>query len=292
MDRTRIRPSARIGGDRCATSVPTVRTIVGRAARRVQIIRHSAADRIRPGPQRLLFVTGAYRSGTTAVVRWLGDHPDVMANSESRALVALHELRNTERRFSKLHRHGEDVAALSGEMLLSLYHVTSGHSGAKVALDKEPLGPDNLAPDSYDRFVADVLETGRDTRVVFMVRDPVSTAWSMSQRTYGHSLTAEEPYHIDLATHLEHWNAAARTALAFGDHPRVLTCSFGELSDQPAEGSRRIAAFARLDELEPFPARPTAAVGFEPDVLAQVHAATGAMVTELAAAGIDVAHVR
>jgi hypothetical protein len=260
-----------------------VRHRVGRGLQRGRV---ALADWIRPGPKRLVFVTGSYRSGTTAVADFLGAHPAAIANSESRLLVAVHSFLDEVRRFQNLERSRRRIDEHLAGMVLSLYHAQGRHAPASVVVDKEPLGPIGLPAGDYESFVSDVLDLGCDTRVVYMVRDPVETVWSMTQRRYGFSLTSGDVRTYELDEHLEHYRRSLTCALALASRPNVLLCSFDALRHSPVRQTACLSSFTGLPGLQPFRPRPTAEIGFSEGEVALVRSSTDDLVSVLNAMGV------
>ncbi len=167
------------------------------------------------------------------------------------------------------------------------YAERSHYVSSPVIVDKEPLEPIALPEQDYADFMANVRAVIPDSRFLLMVRDPVATVWSMSQRQWGYSLTDAPLRTFTLDEHIANWCACADIVLAWASDPNTYVCQYGRLTMRPEEESARVAAFLGLRDIVPFQPRPSADPQFEPDDYALITSQTAARVGALAAAGLD-----
>src|SRR5689334_17287759 len=75
----------------------------------------------RPRIKNFCLITGAPRSGTTAVSAWLGHQPAVLAFQESRILVSIHRFMEEIDRFQNLDRNSIVIAKLARRLVCDYY---------------------------------------------------------------------------------------------------------------------------------------------------------------------------
>src|SRR5829696_8774651 len=92
-------------------------------------------------PQEICLLSGAPRSGTTALISWLDRHPRVAAFQESRILVGTHRFMADVYRFNNLERDSETLVELARHLVLDYYSSCRVLIGKSVLVDKEPLEP-------------------------------------------------------------------------------------------------------------------------------------------------------
>ena len=235
-------------------------------------------------PDRFCFVSGSYRSGTTAVADWLGRQPDAASFSESRLTMAAHAMMREVRRFKKLRADEAGVAMALRRMLFAYYADRSGGRRPGLLVDKEPLGPIALPERNYGEFLGSVRRIFPEGKLVLMTRGPVPTLWSMTQRDYGHSLVDGPIRGYSLDEHTENWVASAEAILALAGEPGVYVCSFERLTADPEEESRRLGAFLGIDSPVTFEPRPTKDPAFSPEQLDAIRARTADTAAALDAA--------
>ena len=235
-------------------------------------------------PDRFCFVSGSYRSGTTAAADWLGRQHDAASFSESRLTMAAHAMMSEVRRFKKLHADEPAIAAEVRQMLFGYYAKRSGGRRPGLLVDKEPLGPIGLPERNHGEFLRSVRRLFPDGRLILMSRGPVPTLWSMTQRDYGHSLVEGPVRHYSLEEHLENWCATAEAILGLAGEPGVYVCSFERLTADPADESRRLGDFLGIGSVVPFEPRPTKEPAFSDADRETIEARTGTLCRSLDAA--------
>ena len=231
------------------------------------------AGRSFAGRRQHVLVTGSPRSGTSAMLEWLSTQPDVTAFFESRALLvgdgALARVERFQVTSQRLDEHLAGIRTLLHEMLGARTILTRG-----TVVHKEPLEPVAFPSADYDGFVRRCRIILPGLRILFMVRDPVATVWSMRQRTWGVSLASGIPQEWPLATCVEVWKENARLAKRLALDEEVRLCRFETLIADPEGESREIARHIGIRLTHPFAPRPTKEVGFSAEEVDQVVRAT------------------
>ena len=231
------------------------------------------AGRSFAGRRRHVLVTGPPRSGTSAMLEWLATQPDVTAFFESRALVvgdaALARVERFRVTSQRLDQHLIGIRTLLHEMLGARTILWRG-----TVVHKEPLEPVAFPDEDYEGFVRRCRTIVPGLRILFMVRDPVATVWSMRQRTWGVSLASGVPQEWPLTTCVEVWRANARLAKQLANDQAVRLCRFETLISDPEGESREIARHIGIRLARPFAPRPTKDVGLSAEELEQVARAT------------------
>jgi len=145
----------------------------------------------------------------------------------------------------------------------------------RVLIDKEPLEPIAFPDLEYDSFLRHCRAVFPDLRIIFLVRDPVATVWSMTQREWGSSRRDIEPSRLTFETHLRTWIDCADLAVKLRDDPLTYVCRYETLVEDPIAESVRIARFLALTGVAaPFEPRPSDTVGFSTEERARILAAT------------------
>lgn len=238
-------------------------------------------------PQQLCLITGPPRSGTSALVKWLEQQEGVRAFNESRMLVAAHGMMREVHRFKKLDRSKDGATASAKRAVLAYYAEVTHYTNPPILIDKEPLEPIAFPDRDYSEFVASVRAIFPDIKLIFMIRDPVSTIWSMTQRKWGYSLQGEEPRAFTLEEHIENWRAGVDTMLAALKGGNAYVCQYGALTSEPDQETARIGHFLGVSNLSMFQPKLSDQSSFGPDELALIEAKTKSQVDALASAGFN-----
>lgn len=135
----------------------------------------------------------------------------------------------------------------------------------RVLVEKEPLEPIAFADRDYHGFIRNVWRLFPAARVVFMLRRPLDSIWSMSRRTWGHSLGSGEYRSLPLETHMETWDDNAELIARLPEDPRAYVCSFDRLVSAPEAEPARIRRFVGVRAVPAFEPRATKQIGFDPD---------------------------
>jgi hypothetical protein len=214
-------------------------------------------------PREVCLVSGAPRSGTTALAEWLGLHQDVAAFFESRILIGVHRFVEEIYRFRSLEQDRAMLISLARQLVLEYYFFNSEIRRRKsLLLDKEPLEPIAFPSREYERFIVNVRRLFPESKLLLAIRDPVATIWSMRGRTWGTSLMNAEARRLTIEEHIENWCSCANLILLYCSDPNTYVVQFWRLVNDPENESRRIYDFLNLREGISFRPRQTSEIGF------------------------------
>lgn len=247
---------------------------------------HTIRDAMGHRPRVFCLVTGSPRSGTTAVVKWLKQQEGVTALSESRVLLGSYAVMREVHRFKKLERKEPILRTSARNMTYDNYARICNYKSNPILIDKEPLEPIALPDLDYADFISCISSIMPEAKILFMLRDPVSTVWSMTQRKWGYSLTEGEPRTFTLEEHIENWCACADIILASAGTASTYVCQYGVLTSAPERESARIGAFLGIPNAQPFQPKPSDNPAFDADALALITTMTASRIEALAAAGL------
>ena len=229
---------------------------VQRSLRRIQSV-------LRIRPRTFCLITGAPRSGTTAVCRWLSSQDGVVGSPETRILVAAHHLVREIDRFDRLDRQQELLLA-DARRLVEKFYARKYRVWNRVLVDKEPMEPIAFPDRDYEQFIHNVRRLFPELKLLVMVRAPLDAIWSMSQRPWGTSLVTDELRTFSLETHIATWNANMNVIASLRDEPNVYICSFNRFVTEPRAEADRIRNFLGLRSGPTFVPKETKTVEFGP----------------------------
>ena len=101
-----------------------------------------------------------------------------------------------------------------------------------------------------------------DAKLLFIMRDPIATIWSMTQRQWGYSLASKELRTFSLQEHVENWTDCAEVIHEYAAKKNVYVCKFENLTESPEEESRRIFDFLELPYSKNFQPKQTSVSSF------------------------------
>jgi hypothetical protein len=213
-------------------------------------------------PREFCLITGAPRSGTSAVGDWLGHQRGVLEFHESRILVSAHDFIKGIDRFANLYKENAKVIALVRQLVWNYYSNSRILIGKRLLIDKEPLEPIAFPLKDYGAFIANVRALFPEVKFLFIIRDPVATIWSMTQRTWGESLAMKEAKTFSIEEHIDNWRACADLILQNQSNPDTYVVQFGRLTRDPENESRRIFDFLNIRRGDSFRALQTKETDF------------------------------
>lgn len=213
-------------------------------------------------PHEFCLITGSPRSGTSALVRWLGTQKQISAFPESRILISTHRLLEEAHRFHNLEKEIAKIELLVRKLVYDYYIDSRFSLGKKLIVDKEPLEPIAFPSRDYAKFVANVRKFLPEAKLLLAIRDPFSTIWSMSRRTWGESLSDEQQHRFTLQEYIETWKAGAEIIIQYHELPNVYIVQFGRLVNDAENESKKIFDFLKLRDGVSFKPRETNEVNF------------------------------
>ena len=223
------------------------------------IYRLQAALGIRPHAISLL--CGCPRSGTSAMRNWLQLQPGVAALFESRIMISAHRFVEEVERFGVLHAN-KNILLLQIKKLVFSYCARTKLIWRKQLVVKEPLEPIAFPDKRYGDFLKNVRAVFPEMKMIFMIREPVGTIWSMTQRKWGYSLTKKDLRTYSVEESVLIWQACAELACEYASEPNTYICLFDKLIREPEEESRRIFNFLSINSTNFFKPKPTKTPGF------------------------------
>jgi len=212
--------------------------------------------------QNFCLITGCPRSGTTAVCQWLNSQRQVSVFFESRILVSTNQFVREVLRSRDLSQDDAALMELARTLIHDYYNYSRILWGKTLIIDKEPLHPTAFPTQDYEEFIQNIRHLLPGIKLLFMIRDPLATIWSMRQRKWGYSLTDFEPKEYSLEEHIGVWCANADLILKFHADPDVYVCPFGELVNQSQHQSQKVLDFLNIKNGKMFQPRPTQSIGF------------------------------
>ncbi|MCK6567149.1 MAG: sulfotransferase [Anaerolineales bacterium] len=237
-------------------------------------------------PREFCLITGSPRSGTSALVRWLGKQKQISAFPESRILVSSHRFLEEARRFQNLEKEIGRIESLARKLAFDYYIDSRLSLGKRLIVDKEPLEPIAFPLRDYEKFIINVRKIIPRAKILFAIRDPLATIWSMSRRTWGESLTEPQRRRFTLDEYIEDWNMCAELVLENCAAPNVYIVQFGRLINDPANESKRIFDFLGIRGGALFEPRETNEINFDNKEREKILTAVAGQVEKLRIKGI------
>lgn len=216
----------------------------------------------RPGIKNFCLITGAPRSGTTALSEWLGHQPAVLSFQESRILVSIHRFIEEIDRFQNLDRNSTLIAKLARRLVYDYYSTENTLIGKRLVVDKEPLEPIAFPAKDYPQFIVNFRRVFPHSKLLFVIRDPIATIWSMSRRRWGESLANEEAKEFMLDEYIENWCSCVELILSYQSDPNSYIVPYGRLVKDPQTESGRICDFLKIRYRDSFEPHQTKEIGF------------------------------
>jgi hypothetical protein len=195
-------------------------------------------------PKNICLITGAPRSGTSALCDWLGTQREVSSFPESRILVSANKFIEEAYRFQNPDKRIIDN--LIKRLILNYYSKSRMLIGKKLLVDKEPLEPIAFPLKNYADFIGNIKKILPDIKILFAIRDPFATIWSMSRRTWGESLTNMESIKFSIKDYVDNWCSCVDIAVQYRSDPQTYTVQFGRLIKDSENESKKIFEFLNI----------------------------------------------
>ena len=230
---------------------------------------------------KLVFIVGNARSGTTMMMRILRKHPEIHSLNEIHFLEKFWSTADKEReidekealwlanrllfidRYNVLEDFVEDEFAEEAKKLMAqvsktplyrqdVYHAVLNYrtrqEGKSIACEKTP---QNLF------YVKELLEMYPNCRIVNLIRDPRGVL--LSQKKKWMRKDSSDSYIKDHKKEVRRlkinyhpitisklWTSAIQAIERFQDHPRVMSIRFEDITDQPAETLQEVCNFLEV----------------------------------------------
>lgn len=234
-----------------------------------------------PGQNKMIFVVGNSRSGTTMMGRIIGMHPNVFTFGELHFFGQLWSVSDKDRHLSKeqtlsllkrlitIQRDGylrqgnpqrfKDEAMTIFNSLQQLNSIRSldvfnAFLKYETQRNSKSIPCDQTPRNVY--YIGDILELLPDARVVNMVRDPRDVLLSQKKKWKrrflgGKYIPMREAFRAWVNYHpitiSKMWNAAINSADKYKDHERVFQLRFEDLINNPEESIRSVVDFLGLE---------------------------------------------
>jgi hypothetical protein len=181
---------------------------------------------------------------------------------ESRILVAVHSYLEEVHRFKSLAENKDELLDLARHLVFEYYANKCDPAAQDLILDKEPLEPIAFPDRNYKAFLKNLRILFPEIKFLFMVRCPVATVFSMSQRKWGISLTNSERQTFSILEHVENWCACIDCILEYISDSNTYVCQFERLMADSVDESKQILDFLKIPKGKPFQPRQTKSIGF------------------------------
>jgi hypothetical protein len=201
-----------------------------------------------PLRDRVVFVEGAPRSGTTLLISLLAVHPEIAAivgeshlfDRGVRCLFDNHELTDTDHTYLANYLSREDlrdaVRDLCDRVLVTMHDRVKPE--ASLVAEKTP-----ARRDGYAQALSRKLECYPDARYLHVVRDREQVVRSLGRAPWARGTDA------DFA---EHWRSAVETARAtLGGHGGYLEIPYGDLAADPSAAMAGVFEWLGVDHAGP-----------------------------------------
>ena len=197
--------------------------------------------------QRLLFVGGPPRSGTTLVQNVLDSHPKILGTPEFLHLPGILQLRSSllasvDRGFLEFFCDRPDVDQATYEFIERMLGPVLESSDAAYVSEKTP---------SNVLVFPNIQDLLPDARFVFVIRDPraiVASMMRIGRRARAKGVrTLRYVHDVQQAVRVVRQHLAAGFAFADREPDRCITVRYEELTTRPAEVTRELCEFLNLE---------------------------------------------
>ena len=212
-------------------------------------------------PRGVCLITGCPRSGTAAVLKWIGMHEQVRAFEESRLLMSMHRFADEVEKFHDLYANRIVLIDMIRKFFYT-YRERHNILWRKQVVEKEPLEPIAFPDKRYREFLENLRTIFPDIKLLFMLRDPIETIWSMRQRQWGYSLKSKELREFSLEECIDTWMVNADIICEYASDSNVYICRFERLIKNAVDESRRITNFLSIRDADPFVPKQTSIPAF------------------------------
>ncbi len=214
-------------------------------------------------PRSLCLVVACARSGSTALSNWLNNQSGVVSAGQSRILTVTCRYIQDIDGFKSLNLNRALLLKLANELVWQ-YYANSFFLWNYVLVDKENFDPTAFPYGRYEEFLDTVQSLFPDIKLLFLVRDPVATIWSMHQKKlWGYSLTRRSLLTYTRDEYIDIWNQSAILASKYRGVKNAYICEFKKLVATPEKESAKIFKFLAIPGSSLFCPKATAEIGFD-----------------------------
>lgn len=231
------------------------------------------------GTEKIIFIVGNSRSGTTMMRRVLGNHPDV---------YMLEELHFFEQLWSTDDKHKEISAEKATDLAARLLYIQRDGYLSAVDLIKHRIEAEQIVANIQGKimphevlrsflfyeahknnrtlpcektpqdvfYIAEILELFPSALIINMVRDPRGVMLSQKRKWQRKNMgakfmTAKEQRRLKINYHpitiSKLWNSSIRAALRFKNEPRLHNMSFERMVNDSETEIKRLCSFLQID---------------------------------------------
>jgi len=214
-------------------------------------------------PRSFCLIVACARSGSTAIAGWLSRQPSIVYANQSRILPVASNYIQYAENFKNLTENRELLLQM-GRDLVWRYYTHSAFLWSRVLIDKENFDATVFPDGRFEEFLDAIHELFPHMKILFLVRDPVATIWSMQKKEWwGYSLTQRPLFQLSLDECIKIWNDSAMLASKYRGNKKAYICEFENLVANPEKESENISQFLKIPYLKPFAPISTATVCFE-----------------------------
>jgi len=215
------------------------------------------------------FVTGASRSGTTSIIKWLGKGKDVRIFDEIRISFAINSFLESVHRHKYLFEDREILEPLVRELFYK-YISKKSFLINKTAILKEPVTYSGFFKMAGPNYIRNMHQLFPESKMIFMMRHPISVTNSLLKREWGISFTGVTPYQISLDDALKTWKDNARVYIHNKDKNYIYLCRYENLVKHPKEETEKIKNFLSIRHTEHFIVKESKRIDLKDDVVKKI----------------------
>ncbi|MCP5004997.1 MAG: sulfotransferase [Planctomycetes bacterium] len=214
-------------------------------------------------PRSLCLVVSCARSGSTAISDWLSKQSGVVYAGQSRIQTVTCRYIQEIDSFKSLTKDRALLLKLVNELVWQ-YYAKSFFFWNRVLVDKENFDPTTFPHGRYEEFIDTLQYLFPDIKLLFLVRDPVATIWSMHKKKYwGYSLARSSLLTYTRDEYIDIWNQCTILASKSRGMKNVYVCEFEKLVAAPDKESAKIFKFLGIPGSNIFCPNVTDEIGFD-----------------------------
>ncbi len=228
--------------------------------------------------EKIIFIVGNSRSGTTMMRRVLGNHPHIYmleelhffeqlwSTADKNRIITRDEAVQLAARMLFIQRDGylatpdlQKYAAEAGiicDQIKDLFphNILKGFLFYETHKHNKTIPCEKTPQDVF--YIGEILELFPGAKIINMVRDPRGVMLSQKRKWQRRAMgaqfmTKKEQRRLRINYHpvtiSKLWNASIRAALKFIDHPKVHTMIFEKMVNASEEEIRKLCAFLEID---------------------------------------------
>ena len=222
-------------------------------------------NRLHLKPRSFCIVVACARSGSTALGNWLSNQPNVVYSHQTRILPIIFRYIKNIDCYENLHRSRDrNLLIKLGRELVWQYYTNKWFLWNRILVDKENFDPTVFPDGKFECFLSIVQELFPNIKIIYLVREPVSTIWSMQKKKWwGYSLTQRPLFQLTLEECTKVWNDSAMLASKYRGNKNVYICKFEDLVAHPQKESEKILQHLKIHSNNSFSPKKTSAIGFD-----------------------------